>query len=116
MAGQAAWAVLPVALTGYLVGGLGHGVKNVVLRSLIALRTPEAVHGRAFAAYNAARSTAELGALGAGGVLVSALGPRAALVLAGLGPIAAAAAGLTALRRRAPRRDAAGRAVAPARS
>jgi Na+/melibiose symporter-like transporter len=116
MAGQAAWAVLPVALTGYLVGGLGHGVKNVVLRSLIALRTPEAVRGRAFAAYNAARSTAELGALGAGGVLVSALGPRAALVLAGLGPIAAAAAGLTALRRRAPRRDAAGRAVAPARS
>jgi hypothetical protein len=62
---------------------------------------PAAVHGRAFAAYNAARSTAELGALAAGGVLVTALGPRAALVLAGLGPILAAAAGLAALRRRA---------------
>ena len=59
---------------------------------------PEAIHGRAFAAYNAARNTAELGAVGAGGVLVSALGPRAALLLAGLGPILAAAAGLTALR------------------
>jgi Na+/melibiose symporter-like transporter len=117
MAGQAAWAVLPVALAGYLVGGLGHGAKNVFLRSVIAVRTPEAVHGRAFAAYNAARSTAELGALAAGGVLVGLLGPRAALVLAGLGPIAASAAGLTALRRRgraAPRRDAAGRAVVPA--
>jgi hypothetical protein len=34
------------------------------------------------------------------GVLVSALGPRAALLLAGLGPILAAAAGLTALRQR----------------
>lgn len=97
---QAAWAILPVAVAGYLVGGVGHGVKNVLLRALIAVRVPEAVHGRAFAAYNAARNAAELGALGAGGVLVSALGPRAALVLAGLGPILAAAAGLTALRPR----------------
>lgn len=97
---QAAWAILPVAFAGYLVGGLGHGVKNVLLRALITVRVPEAVHGRAFAAYNAARNTAELGAVGAGGVLVSALGPRAALVLAGLGPIVAAAAGLATLRHR----------------
>jgi Na+/melibiose symporter-like transporter len=108
---QAAWAILPVAFAGYLIGGVGHGVKNVLLRVLIAVRLPEAVHGRAFAAYNAARSAAELGAVGAGGLLVSALGPRAALVLAGLGPILAAAAGLTALRQRgdaASRRDTAG--------
>jgi MFS family permease len=97
---QAAAAILPLAFAGYLAGGVGHGVKNVLLRALIAARVPEAVHGRAFAAYNAARSGAELGAVGAGGVLVSALGPRAALVLAGLGPILAALAGLTALRRR----------------
>ena len=71
----------------------------MLLRALLTVRVPEAVHGRAFAAYNAARNTAELGAVGAGGVLVSALGPRAALLLAGLGPIVAAAAGLTALRR-----------------
>jgi hypothetical protein len=74
-----------------------------------------AVHGRAFAAYNAARNTAELGAVGAGGVLVSALGPRAALVLAGLGPIVAAAAGLTALQQRggsASRQHAAGTSAA----
>ena len=97
---QAAWTILPVAFGGYLVGGVGHGVKNVLLRSLIAARVPGAVHGRAFAAYNAARSAAELCALGAGGVLVGALGARAALVVAGLGPILAAAAGLAALARR----------------
>jgi hypothetical protein len=38
--------------------------------------------------------------VGAGGVLVSALGPRAALLLAGLGPILATVAGLTALYQR----------------
>jgi hypothetical protein len=54
---------------------------------------PEAVHVRAFAAYNAARNTAELGAVGAGGALVSALGPTAALLLASLGPIIAAGRG-----------------------
>jgi tetrahydromethanopterin S-methyltransferase subunit C len=64
---------------------------------------PGAVHGRAFAAYNAARNTAELAAVGAGGVLVSTLGPRGALALAGLGPILAAVAGVTALRRRSTR-------------
>ena len=97
---QTAWAVLPVAFAGYVIGGLGHGVKNVLLRALLTARVPEALHGRAFAAYNAARNTAELGAVGAGGVLVTALGPRAALLLAGLGPVLAAAAGLAALRRR----------------
>ena len=39
-------------------------------------------------------------AVGTGGVLVSALGPRAALLLAGLGPILAVVAGLTALHQR----------------
>ena len=98
---QTAAAILPLAFAGYLVGGVGHGVKNVLLRALISLRVPEAVHGRAFAAYNAARGTAELGAVATGGVLVSALGPRTALMVAGLGAIVAALAGLTALRQRA---------------
>ena len=112
---QTAWAILPVAVAGYLVGGAGHGVKNVLLRALLVVRVPAAVHGRAFAAYNAARSAAELCALGAGGVLVGALGPRAALVVAGVGPVLAATAGLAALRRRraaaASRRDGLDRAA-----
>jgi hypothetical protein len=97
MAVQTAWAVLPVAFAGYLVGGLGHGVKNVLLRALIRARVPAGVHGRAFAAYNAARNAAELGAVGAGGLLVGAVGPRTALLVAGLGPVILAAAGLVGL-------------------
>ena len=84
-------------IAGFLVGGIGHGVKNVFLRTLIQQRVPSEGHGRAFAAYNAARNTAELGALGAGGVLVSVLGAQHALLLAGLGPVVAGAIGLAAL-------------------
>ena len=101
MAGQTALAILPVALGGYLVGGIGHGLKNTLVRSLIAARVPERVHGRAFAAYNAARNAAEIGALGAGGALVAGVGARTALLIAGTGPVLAALAGLLALR--APR-------------
>ncbi len=111
MALQTAWAVLPVAFAGYVMGGVAHGVKNTLLRALLLVRVPGPLHGRAFAAYNGARSAAELGALAAGGALVGALGPRPALLLAGLGPIIAAMVGLTALRRRSrdPARPAASR-------
>jgi hypothetical protein len=78
---------------------VAHGVKNTLLRMLLLVRVPGPLHGRAFAAYSGARSAAELGALAAGGALVGALGPRTALLLAGLGPILAAAAGLAALGR-----------------
>jgi MFS family permease len=103
MAGQTAWAILPAALAGYAVGGLGHGVKNTLLRLAIQQRVPSPLHGRAYAAYNAARNAAELVALAAGGLLVAAVGPRPALLIAGLGPVALAAAGLAVLRR-GPRR------------
>ena len=97
--GQTAWVFLPFAIVGYAVGGLGQGVKNTLLRTLIQRRVPEPVHGRAFAAYNAARNAAEVAALGAGGLLVAAIGARPALAVAGLGPVLAAAGGLVALRR-----------------
>jgi MFS family permease len=123
MAAQTAWAILPVAIAGYAVGGLGHGVKNTLLRLVIQQRVPDRLHGRAFAAYNAARNAAELVALAAGGVLVAAIGPRPALLIAGLGPVVLAAVGLAVLqpgervnsrarpgrRREAWRRAAAGR-------
>ena len=96
----ASWAILPVAILGYLIGGLAHGVKNVLMRTVIQERTPERLHGRAFAAYNGLRNTAELGALGAGGLLVTAIGAQEALIVAGLGPVLAGLAGLALLRRR----------------
>lgn len=65
------------------VGGFAHGIKNVMFRSLIHVRVPERLHGRAFAAYNGIRNSAELGAFAAGGVLVAAIGPRGTLAYAG---------------------------------
>jgi predicted MFS family arabinose efflux permease len=65
------------------VGGFAHGIKNVMFRSLIHVRVPERLHGRAFAAYNGIRNTAELGAFAAGGLLVAAIGARGTLAYAG---------------------------------
>ena len=103
IAGGALASVLWVALIGFSLGGVAHGVKNVLLRTLIHERTPEEVRGRAFAAYNGARNGAELGALVLGGIVVGALGARAALLVAGLGPalIGAACLLLVVTRRRA---------------
>jgi MFS family permease len=87
IASAAAAGVLWAAFAGFTLGGVAHGVKNVLLRTLIHRRVPEALRGRAFAAYNAARNAAELGALGAGGVLVGAIGAQPALLLAGAVPL-----------------------------
>ena len=87
----------------WLIGGLGHGTKNVLARTLIQERVPERLHGRAFAAYNGLRNGAELIALAAGGVLVAAIGGRGTLALAGGIPVLAALVGLALYRRpRAP--------------
>jgi len=94
IAGAAAAGTLWAAFAGFAVGGVAHGVKNVVLRTLIHRRVPEALRGRAFAAYNAARNGAELAALGAGGVLVGAIGAQPALLLSGAVPLAIGLASL----------------------
>jgi len=95
IAGGAAVSVIWMALIGFSLGGVAHGAKNVLLRTLIHERAPDALRGRAFAAYNGARNGAELAALALGGVVVSAAGARPALLIAGLGP---AAIGLVCLR------------------
>jgi Na+/melibiose symporter-like transporter len=104
IAGGATATVLGVALAAFSVGGVAHGVKNVLLRTLIHERAPETLGGRAFAAYNGARNGAELAALALGGLAVGAAGARGALLVAGLGPAAIGAACLlflTSTRRRA---------------
>ena len=100
IAGGALATVVWTALIGFTFGGVAHGVKNVLLRTLIHERAPEALRGRAFAAYNGARNGAELGALALGGIVVMALGARPALLLAGLGPAAIGAACLLLLTKR----------------
>jgi hypothetical protein len=97
IAGAALSPVLGVALIGFVFGGVAHGIKNVLLRTLIHERVPDALRGRAFAAYNGARNGAELGALVLGGIAVGALGASGALLLAGLGPAAIGAASLLLL-------------------
>jgi hypothetical protein len=113
MAAAACWPVLAWTMAGYLVGGIGHGVKNVLMRTLIQERIAREQHGRAFAAYGAARNTAELGALGLGGVMVATLGAQPALLIAGLGPVVA---GLLALAYRPSSSTAFSRRIASATS
>jgi MFS family permease len=88
IAGAASSPVLWSAMLGFTFGGVAHGVKNVLLRTLIHERAPDALRGRAFAAYNGARNGAELGALAMGGLVVGAFGARAGLLASGLGPAA----------------------------
>jgi MFS family permease len=88
---------LPLAVCCYLVGGIGHGTKNVLVRTLIHERTPANAHGRSGAAYNALRNGAELGALAIGAFLVEALGARGTLSIQGGAPILVAIAGLAIL-------------------
>ena len=107
------WLAFWFMVACYVVGGAGHGVKNVAFRSLIHERLPPERHGRAFAAYNGLRNTAELVALAAGGFLVVTLGARATLVIAGGASAAAGLIGVALLRRRAA---AAGSIAAPVES
>jgi Na+/melibiose symporter-like transporter len=96
------WLVVAFGAGMWLIGGLAHGTKNVLARTLIQERVPDRLHGRAFAAYNGLRNGAELFALAGGGVLVAAIGGRATLALAGGIPILAALAGLVLYRGRRP--------------
>jgi MFS family permease len=100
-------AVLAAAFAGgaWFVGGIGHGTKNVLARSLIQQRVPDRLHGRAFAAYNGIRNSAELVALAGGGVLVAAIGGRTTLALAGGLSMLAGLGGLAAYRRAGLRRS-----------
>lgn len=112
LAVPALWLSFAFFLACAFVGGLAHGIKNVMYRSLIHVRVPDSLHGRAFAAYNAIRNTAELGAFAAGGFLVTAIGPRGTLAYAGGLSALAGLVGLLALlrlKRQAPVTD-----IAPA--
>ncbi len=93
------WLVLTFALVSYGVGGLAHGLKNVLIRTLIHERVPQRLHGRAYAAYNGLRNAAELFAMACGGLLVVAIGARWTLFLAGAIPAVAGLAGIVVYRR-----------------
>jgi MFS transporter len=79
----AIWLSFGFFLACSFMGGVAHGLKNVMFRSLIHVRVPDHLHGRAFAAYNGIRNSAELGSFAAGGFLVVAIGARGTLAYAG---------------------------------
>lgn len=89
-----AWLALGFGAGAFLVGGIAHATKNVLVRTLIHERVPEALRGRAFAAYGGLRNAAELVALAGGGALVATLGARGTLFVAGAGAVVAGIAGL----------------------
>jgi MFS family permease len=97
-----AWLVAAFGGAMWFIGGVGHGTKNTLARTLIQERVPDRLHGRAFAAYNAMRNGAELVALACGGLLVTAIGGRTTLALAGGISVAVAMVGLALYRRPAP--------------
>jgi len=91
------WMVFPFMVGCYVFGGLSHGVKNTLFRTLIHQRIEPARHGQAFAAYNGLRNGAELIALAFGGALVAAIGGAGTLWLAGGAAGAAGLGGVLAL-------------------
>lgn len=68
-----------MAATGVLVG-----VINVAWSTLFAVKTPEALRGRVFAAVGAMFSSAEMGSMVLGGLLLSVIAPRTIFQLAGI--------------------------------
>ena len=103
IAAPALWVIAPLAAAGYLVGGLAHGTKNVLVRTLIHERAPRHLRGRAYAAYNGLRNGAEIVALTCGGILIATAGARWTLLLAGGLPVLVALAALVVrYGRRAP--------------
>jgi MFS family permease len=94
----AAFAVLPLAVILFLVGGLANGVETVAMRSLIVHRVADRFRGRAFASYSALVNGMQIGATAAAGALVAGLGGRAALLIGGVGTAIAGIAGVAAAR------------------
>lgn len=91
-----------VSMVGYVyplmaIAGVAVGVANVAAITLFTLRTPEALRGRMFAAIGAIFTSAEIGAMTAGGLILTVLAPRTVFQVGGaastlsalvLGPLA----------------------------
>ncbi|MGH2734574.1 MAG: MFS transporter [Actinomycetota bacterium] len=88
------FALLPVAVALYLVGGGANGMENIAMRSLIHARTPEQMRGRVYAAYSALGTGAQVASMGLGGLMVTLLGARSTLLVAGTCGLAVGALGL----------------------
>lgn len=72
-------ALVPLSV----LGGVGNGMVNVCVATLVTTRTEERMRGRVAAAMGAVLNTASVGSLAAGGALAAVLAPRQVYLLAG---------------------------------
>jgi MFS family permease len=94
----AAWsAALAPAVALFVLAGVANGAENVAARTLLHGRTPQALHGRVFAAYMGLMSGTQIAATALGGALVGAVGGQQALVIGGVGSLAVGVVGLIGL-------------------
>jgi MFS family permease len=98
--------VLWQAVAAYGFGGLASGFETVATRSVLNHRAPEKLAGRVFALYSGLIFGATSLAMAVAGLLLTVLGARTVLVVAGCGGMLAGAAGSVAMavRRRARHR------------
>ena len=66
-----------------VVIGMAVGVANVTATTLFAVRSPEHLRGRVFAAMNAVLTTAQIGATVVGGAVLSIIAPRTVYLIGG---------------------------------
>ena len=71
------------------VAGIANGVANVAANTLFALRIPADIRGRANAAVSSVFTSASLGSMAIGGVLVASMTPRMIFHIAGISSAAA---------------------------
>ena len=72
-------ALVPLSV----LAGVGNGMVNVCVATLVTTRTEEGMRGRVAAALGAVLNTASVGSLAAGGALAAVLSPRQVYLLAG---------------------------------
>jgi len=75
--------MLPLAMLGFSVAGIGNGLFLVTVRVLMQKLIPEAAHGRAFGLLDAIDSWGFGAAIVGGGALAAGLGGRATFAIAG---------------------------------
>ena len=96
--GAALFPVAGIAMTVFIVGGLGAGVGVVADQLLIQERVPDAARGRVRAANDALVSAAYAVSLGFGGFIVAVLGARGTYAFAAIGCLIAGVLATYALR------------------
>jgi MFS family permease len=91
--------VWPAAAAAFVIGGVGNGALSVACRTIVVQRVPDAVRGRVLGVMTGTINAASVAAFGAGGALVSVVGPRWTVGGCGIAAIGVATAFGVSMRR-----------------